>query len=421
MANPRKVAVLALEKVFSDKAYSNLTLNSFFKDSDLGRTEKAFASNIFYGVLDRKITLDYFLNKLLKKPIEKASSFTAAVLRAGLYQIIYMDSVPSFSAVDESVKLMKKSKESRNAGLVNAVLRNAIRNGFELPKGNSINDLSVKYSCPEWIIKQFINDYSLEDTIAILEDTLNPAPIILKVNTLKISAKELSDLLEKEEIAVKKTSEADCIEVSGFDISKSELYKKGYFHAQDLACVSVCKKLSPKPNDTVLDICAAPGGKTFTLAEIMQNKGKVLACDLYEHRAGLIEEGAKRLGLDIVETKANDATQKSDLGEFDKVLCDVPCSGLGILRRKPDIKYKEITNFSELEEIQKKILSNAVTYVKNGGNILYSTCTLRKNENEEIVKAFLRDNAEFELEYEHTFLPHIDKTDGFYCALMRKK
>ncbi len=421
MANPRKVAVLALEKVFSDKAYSNITLNSYLKDSDLESNEKAFASNIFYGVLDRKITLDYFLNKLLKKPINKASGFTAAVLRAGLYQIIYMDSVPVFSAVDESVKLMKKSKENRNSGLVNAVLRNAIRNGFELPNGNSIADLSVRYSCPEWLIKQFINDYSLEDTISILEDSLKPAPMILKVNTLKISVRELTDLLNKDGIEVKETNQDDCIEVGGFDINKSELYKKGYFHAQDLACVAVCKKLSPNPNDTVLDICAAPGGKSFTLAEIMQNKGKVLSCDLYEHRAGLIEEGAKRLGLEIVKAQVNDATLNSDLGEFDRVLCDVPCSGLGILRRKPDIKYKEITDFSSLEEIQLKILRNASSYVKKGGKILYSTCTLRKRENEEVIKAFLSENADFMVEYEHTFLPHIDKTDGFYCALMCKK
>ncbi len=421
MANPRKVAVLALEKVFSDKAYSNLTLNSYFKDSDLERNEKAFASNVFYGVLDRKITLDYFLNKLLKKPIDKASSFTAAVLRAGLYQIIYMDSVPTFSAVDESVKLMKRSKESRNSGLVNAVLRNAIRNGFDLPNGNSITDLSVRYSCPEWLIKQLINDYSLEDTIAILEDTLKPAPMILKVNTLKIPVRQLTDLLKEEGIEVKETNEEDCVEVSGFDINKSELYKKGYFHAQDLACVAVCKRLSPKANDTVLDICAAPGGKSFTLAEIMQNKGSLLACDLYEHRAALIEKGAKMLGLGIVKTKVNDATQKSDLGEFDSVLCDVPCSGLGILRRKPDIKYKEIIDFSSLEEIQLKILRNASSYVKKGGKILYSTCTLRKSENEEIIKAFLTENTDFIVEYEHTFLPHIDKTDGFYCALMCKK
>lgn len=421
MANPRKVAVLALGKVFSDKAYSNLTLNSYFKDSDLDRNEKAFVSNVFYGVLDRRITLDYFLNKLLKKPISKASSFTAAVLRAGLYQIVYMDSVPAFSAVDESVKLMKKSKESRNAGLVNAVLRNAIRNGFELPAGDSIADLSIRYSCPEWLIKQLVCDYSLEDTVAILEDSLNPAPMILKVNTLKISVEDLTDLLKRDGIEVKKTSEGDCIETSGFDINKSELYKNGYFHAQDLACVAVCKKLSPKPNDAVLDICAAPGGKSFTLAEIMQNKGSVLACDLYEHRAALIKNGAKRLGLEIVMAKVNDATQRSDLGEFDRVLCDVPCSGFGILRRKPDIKYKEITDFSSLEEIQLQILRNAAAYVKKGGKILYSTCTLRKAENEEIVKAFLSEKADFILEYEHTFLPHIDKTDGFYCALMYKK
>lgn len=418
MANPRKLAVNALLRVEKDKAYSNITLNSVFRDSDVTSQEKAFATKLFYGVLDRKITLDYFLNKVMKKPIEKASDFTACVLRTGLYQIIYMDSVPQFSAVDEAVKLVKRSKESRNSGFVNAVLRNAIRNGFELPKGETAQELSIIYSCPIWIINEFVKDYGFEEARSILEESLKSAPLNIRVNNTKISADNLIKEFESLDIMAQKGNVDNCLVIGGTDIENNELYKKGYFHVQDEASQRVCGILSPKKGDRVLDICAAPGGKTFTMAQIMENEGEIISCDLYESRTRLIKNGAERLHLDIVKAKVNDATVFADFGEFDCVLCDVPCSGLGIIRRKPDIKYKKTEDFSLLEEIQEKILSNTARYVKKGGKLLYSTCTLRKAENEEIIKKFLDGNKEFKAEYQHTFIPHRDETDGFYCALL---
>ncbi len=420
MTNQRKLAVSILLKIENDNAYSNLTLASFFKDTDLNREGKAFVSALVYGVLDRKITLDFVLSKFMKTPIKKTALFTLCVLRTALYQIMFMDKVPESAAVNEAVKLIKKSKESRNAGFVNAVLRSVLRAESLIPKGDSINDLSVRYSAPEWIVESFVIDYGKETAIKLLEESLKQAPITLRVNTLKISADEL-----KEELGIKADEtvlENSLILEKGFDLANDVLYKQGLFHVQDLASQKAISVLSPKPNHRVLDICAAPGGKTFTMAEYMENKGEIIACDLYEHRVGLINDGAKRLGIDIIKPCVNDAAVYNEaLGKFDVVLCDVPCSGLGVIRRKPDIKYKTDNDFTTLCEIQYKILCNAVKYLKSGGKILYSTCTLRRAENEDIVNRFLKEYDYFRKVSEKTLMPHIDKTDGFYYALLEKE
>ena len=423
MVNPRKLAIKALNSIEKDKAYSNLTLNTVLSESGADRRESALATALFYGVLDRKISLDYILNSYLKQPINKLSTFTLCALRVGLYQIIYMDSIPDFSAVDETVKIIKKSKESRNSGLVNAVLRNYLRNPKQLPNGNNAYDISVRYSCPLSIVESFIKDYGVEDALSLLEESLKPAPITLRVNTEKISLSDLKERLKAEGVAVKETKlESFLIAEEGFSVQNSDCYKKGLFFVQDLVSGTVCEKLQPSPCERVLDLCAAPGGKSFNMALLMKNKGEIVSCDIYENRLKLIKSGAKRLGLDIIKPAVNDGTVFNDkLGTFDRVLADVPCSGFGIMRRKPDIKYKPVEDFKELEEIQKSILENADLYLKKNGFLLYSTCTLRRNENEQNVKSFLKNHRNYTLEFEHTFMPHKDKTDGFYCALLKKQ
>ncbi len=417
MANPRKLAVKALLKINTDSAYSNLTLNSLFKESDATTADKALATALVYGVLDRKITLDYVLGKFLKTPLKKVAPFTKEVLRTAVYQIMFMDKIPDSAAVDEAVKLVKTSKESRNSGFVNAVLRNVLRAENLLPQGDSIEDLSVIYSCPTDIIKSFIGDYGIENTKKLLSESLKPAEITVRVNTLKINVEEFEDLIGVE---TQKTNIDDGLFLkSGIDVSQNELYKDGLFYVQDLASQKAVSVLNPAVDTRVLDMCAAPGGKSFTMALLMRNKGEIVSCDLYPKRVELIEKSAKRLGLDIINPKVNDATvYDSSLGKFDFILCDVPCSGLGVIRRKPDIKYKDFTEFDSLCEIQSKILNNAVKYLKKGGKILYSTCTLRKKENDDIVNNFLEKNKDFVCEYSHTFMPHTDGTDGFYCALL---
>ena len=423
MPNPRKLAVSALVKIERDNAYSNLTLNSFLKDFDLSKEDKALFSALVYGVLDRKITIDYVLSKFMKTPLKKTAPFTLNVLRVGLYQIMYMDKIPESAAVNESVKIIKSSKENRNAGFVNAVLRSVIRNPLELPNGDSPKDLSIKYSCPEWIVKGFLDDYGIENTVKLLEESLEAPPVTLRVNTVKISLEELIEKLCKMGINASLGEVENSVNVQkGMDISSNELYKQGFFYAQDMASQKAVSVLAPKPNSRVLDLCAAPGGKSFTMAGFMQNKGEIISCDLYESRVRLIEKSAKRLGLDIIKATLQDATvYNENLGEFDYILCDVPCSGLGVIRRKPELKYKSVTEFSELENIQYSILCNAVKYLKKGGKILYSTCTLRRNENENLVIRFQKEYNGLQTVYEHTFMPHIDNTDGFYCALLEKE
>ena len=420
MANGRKLAVKALLKINTDSAYSNITLNSLFSESDASPMDKALATALVYGVLDRKITIDYVLSKFLKTPLKKVAPFTKEVLRTAVYQIMFMDKIPNSAAVDEAVKLVKASKESRNSGFVNAVLRNVLRADTLLPQGDSLEDLSIIYSCPKEIIESFINDYGIDNAKSLLEESLKSADITVRVNTVKTNVedfeKEIGVDTEKTDI------DGGLILKSGIDVGKNKLYNDGLFYVQDLASQKAVSVLNPTADSSVLDMCAAPGGKSFTMALLMQNKGEIVSCDLYPQRVELIEKSAKRLGLSIIKTKVSDATvYNEDLGEFDYILCDAPCSGLGVIRRKPDIKYKAFDEFDSLCEIQSKILNNAVKYLKKGGKLLYSTCTLRKKENEDIVNAFLNENKDFKCEYSHTFMPHTDGTDGFYCALLTNK
>lgn len=423
MANARKIAVKTLIKIGEDGAFSNLAVSESLKNSDLDNRDKALATALIYGVLDRQITLDYVLSKFLKTPIRKTSAFTLAVLRTALYQIRYMDKIPKSAAVNEAVKLIKSSKESRNAGFVNGVLRNVLRTEVELPKGDSAEDLSVRYSCPLWITESFINDYGNETAEKLLVESLKTPPTVLRINTVKTNIETVEKELAQQGIEVKIGSVENSLElIKGTDISSNELYKKGYFYAQDYASQRAITLLSPKPGDRVLDICSAPGGKSFTSACLMENKGEIVACDLYSHRVDLIKKSAHRLGLTCIKTKVADALEyKPDLGEFDVIICDVPCSGLGVIRRKPEIKYTAQSNLVELGEIQQKIVRNALKYLKKGGKLLYSTCTLRREENEKLVISLKKEYNDLKLLGEHTFMPHINSSDGFYCAVLQKE
>lgn len=421
MLNPRKIAVNILTKIERDNAYSNLALKDFLKDAELSKEDTGFVSALVYGVLDRRITLDYILSRFMKTPLKKTAPFTLNVLRTALYQIMYMDKIPESAAVNEAVKLIKKSKESRNAGFVNAVLRSALRENTELPKDDSVKSLSIRYSAPEWLVESFLNDYGLQNTVALLEESLKAAPVCLRVNNVKTDKESLLAELGKLDIAaISGEPKNSLLLEKGTDIGANALFKKGLFHVEDLASQTALSVLELKKGERVLDMCAAPGGKSFTMAEMLENSGEVVSADLYEQRVELIKNGAKRLGLVSIKPIVADATvYDSSLGEFDAILCDVPCSGLGVIRRKPDIKYKPQTDYKELQDIQYKILTNAVKYLKKGGRILYSTCTLRQNENENLVNRFIKEYNTFYKAEEKTLMPHINNTDGFYYALLK--
>ncbi|MBP3706019.1 MAG: 16S rRNA (cytosine(967)-C(5))-methyltransferase RsmB [Clostridia bacterium] len=421
MMNARKIAVKALSDIYKSGAYSNITLKNIFSQIQLSTTDKSFISALFYGVLDRKITIDCVLKKFLRKPVEKLGVITYAALQIAIYQIMFMDKTPDSAAVNESVNIVKNSREKYNSSLVNAILRSYLREGFVIPSENDINSLSIRFSCPEWIIDSFISDYGIDDTVKFLENSLIKPPITLRVNTQRTTAEELLQKLKCENINTEIVAENALSVIGSIDIENSPSFKKGYFHVQDMASQKSLSVLTPAANERILDLCASPGGKTFTMAQMMQNKGEIFAFDLYPHRVQMIHSGAKRLGLDIVKSYIGDATVFNDkIGKFNAVLCDVPCSGLGVIRRKPEIKYKENAVDNTIADIQLKILDNATNYLEDNGRILYSTCTLRKIENELLIKAFLDKHHEYEVKYQHTYMPHIDGTDGFYCALLTK-
>lgn len=420
MAEGRKIVLDALLRVEEDGAYSNITLNSIFKNEKIGKTEKAFVSALFYGVLDRKITLDFYINKLSKIKVKKLEPITRQALRMGIYQLYFMEKVPVSAAVNESVELVKNSVEGKNCGFVNAVLRAAANEKIPLPTGSDLYSLSVRYSCPVFILSELINDYGTEKTQEIIKAYLLPSKVRLRVNILKTTAKQLFDSFSKAGILLEKTEDADCFTaIEGIDFGNNKFFSDGLFYIQDKSSADCALSLNAKAGERVLDVCAAPGGKSFTVAMDMKNQGEIVSCDLYENRVKLIEASAKRLSISCIKPTVNDATVfNSRLGCFDAVLCDVPCSGFGVIRRKPEIKYKPINNFDELEEIQYKILTTSSLYVKNGGRLLYSTCTLRKAENEKIVEKFLDENDGFCCEYMHTDFP-CDKNDGFFRAMLR--
>lgn len=421
--NDRLLAYKILLKIEKDNAYSNLTLDSVLEKE---KTEhEPFVRALVYGVVERKITLDYIFAGFLTQPLKKLKPQVLTVLRMGVYQIKFMDKVPVSAAVNESVKLIKQQGFSFASGLVNSVLRKVA--GSEIPypsTSDSTEYLSVKYSCPHTLVEHYINDYGFQNTVGILKTSLEIPPLIIRVNTLKITPDDLIIRLNDEGIIASKCELCGALTVENSGVFVSSCYKEGLFHVQDLASQMCINALDPKPNETVLDMCAAPGGKSFTISEHMMNKGQVYAFDLYDHRVSLINSDAKRLGIDIIKAQVRDASViYPNIPLADRILCDVPCSGLGVIRRKPEIKYKDLGFIDKLTDLQYNILCSAVTYLKKGGRLVYSTCSLNKAENEDVCERFLKTHSECKLldGYPVTLMPHRDKTDGFFFAAFIKE
>ncbi len=418
----RFLAYKIINKIERDKAYSNITLDSVLKQNEA--SSAPFVCALVYGVIERKITLDYYLSNMLTQPLKKLNPQVLTILRIGVYQIKYMDKVPVSAAVNESVKLSKKVKCGFASGLVNSVLRKIASTEIPLPNtNNKIYDLSIAYSCPENLVSHFVNDYGYIKAEEILKASVGAVSIFLRVNTLKISSSELIKTLDKEGVTVQATSDENTLKViDGNAVFKTEAYKNGYFHVQDLASQECIAHLAPSKNQIVFDMCAAPGGKSFTMAQIMENQGEIYAFDLYDHKIKLINDGAKRLGIDIINAQIGDASVfNTSLPKADTILCDVPCAGLGVIRRKPEIKYKDFGFVDKLCELQYNILNNASFYLKNTGVLMYSTCSLSKKENEDICQRFLDEHKEFKIVEMVTLLPKTNGSDGFFFAKFIKE
>lgn len=408
MKSSRLIAFEALYKIFYDNAYSNIALDKAIRDVE---SDKAFISALVYGVCERRITLDYFIEKYVtSKPKPKIMT----ILRMGAYQLLFMDKVPSSASINESVKLTKDINQSYYSSLVNAVLHKIDRDRA-IP-----DDLSIKYSVPKNLINMWVKQYGkdvVEDFLPYVNDR---PPIFAVPNTIFVDKEELQYELLCENIECEVVGDIVMI-TSPFDLNKSIAFKNGLFHIEDLSSYECALSLGAKAGDVVLDMCSAPGGKAFTIAEKMGNKGKIYAFDLHQHRVNQIEQGAKRLGIDIIEATINDATVfNNNLPKADKILCDVVCSGFGIIRRKPEIRYKNLDSIAQLPAIQLQILETSSRYLKNNGTIIYSTCTLNKKENEKVVNSFLENNSDFTLISEKTTFPSQYGGDGFYVAVIKK-
>ncbi len=432
MATPRQIAFQALMKTEKDGAFSNLALDSVLSKSQLDTRDKSFVSNLFYGVIERQLTIDYNLSLYLTKPLKKLKIEVLTIMRLGAYQILFADKVPDSAAVNESIKLAKKNGAAFASGLINAVLRKICAKGLVLPsKDNKADYLSIKYSCPTWLTKKWSAEYGSDDTEKLLIASLGSADTYVRVNNLKTSEDGLIEAFSKEGITSEKTYNSGSLKINlkGNDIEKLDCFKKGLFHVQDLASQLCAKALAAKEGDTVFDLCSAPGGKAYTVAEMMNDKGRVLCFDIYENRVSLIIKGAQRLGLKSIEGRVGDASVfNASLGLADRVLCDVPCSGLGIIRRKPEIKYKKEEDLAGLPEIQYSIICNASGYLKPGGRMVYSTCTLSKAENEDVCERFLASHGNFKPvgvfsdddEPMKTLMPHKNESDGFFIACFER-
>lgn len=442
--NARCAAVTALLRIHEQGGYSNIVLEELPEQLSLPIQQRANALRLVYGVIERRLTLDYLLNKLSSTPVKKMSPLVREILRVGAYQLCYMDSVPAFAAINESVSLARSMGAARLTGFVNGVLRSVQRESERLlcELQNTDKGREIRYSCPRGLIRAWEQAYGEQVTERLLTHLNDAPPAYIRVNTCRVTTEDFCARLKANDIAfapVDGLPDALCISsTQAFHQLSGEMSDQFYY--QDLASQWCCYALGAQPNERIADVCAAPGGKSFTVAQYMHNTGVIESSDLYEHKCHTISRRAKELGIDCVTVSCCDASKEPSqerLGTYDRVICDAPCSGLGVIRRKPEIRYKDLQEFVELPSLQLTILSQAAKLVREGGTLQYSTCTLRPEENEQVVEAFLRDHPEFQpkllpldtcftksglpLSHQITLFPHIHGTDGFYIAAMVKR
>lgn len=431
----RKIALRLLSDFESRGAYSNLALSSHLLDP-LTPTERATLTALFYTTVERKLTLDYYIGALAGRSVEEMDPYTRNVLRLGLCQIVFMDRIPDYAAVNETVKLGRGGGER---SLLNGVLRRAVKEKDSLPlppkEKNYHRYLSVKHSIPLWIVRHAVSLLGEEEAVRFLRSVNEKPPLTVTVNTTKISRDDYLRTLVDSGIRAEATRRSptgvriyDSIQPKGL-----YGYSEGLFFVQDEASELVALALDPQAGERVIDVCACPGGKSFGAALAMGDAGEVIAMDLHESKLPLIEDGARRLGLSCVQCAAHDAraADASLIGTADRVICDVPCSGLGVLWKKPDLRYKSEESVRELPTLSLSILNESARYLKSGGTMVFSTCTTRREENEEVLAAFLEGHPEMSTvpfsDGEHEYpdgvcrtLAHRDGCDGFFIAKLKK-
>lgn len=439
MGSARETAVLTLAACEKQGAWSDVHLKRSIREQELDRRDAALCARLCYGVQQNKLLLDWRLARVCSMKLEKLEARVLCDLRVAAYQLLFLDRIPASAAVNEAVELAKRhSRNPRAAGMVNGVLRSLLREGktVEITEPDKVKRLSIQYSHPQWLVEEFIALLGQESAQALLEEDNRQPPTMAQVNTLKTTAEKLTDELREAGVEVEPHPWlAGCLLLMGTgDLERLAPFQRGEFYVQDAASRLAVLAAGPAPGQRVLDCCAAPGGKSFAAAIAMENQGELISCDIHPHKIKLLEAGRDRLGLSMIAPALQNAAQRrEDWAEgFDMVFTDVPCSGLGIIRKKPDIRYKDPKPLRSLPRVQREILDNCAQYVRPGGVLLYSTCTVLPRENGDVVDGFLSCHPEFALEsfeLPHlgvqpgriTFWPHIHGTDGFFAAKLRKK
>lgn len=434
--NPRMAALAALEKYRREGAWSDAALSGLITKNGLDHRDAALASSLFYGVLQNLYFLDYYIDSFSSVKSAKMEPKVLDILRLAAYQILFMDRIPVSAAVNEGVGLCKALGYKKASGLVNAVSRRIAENRDclpEIPDKGTHKYLSVRYSHPLWLVDELILELGYDGTEKLLSINNLAPPVTAQVNTLKAAADDV--LNELGDTAQAHPLLPDCIQISrGGSLTDNSAFSSGKIYIQDAAARLAVMAAGPVPGQKVLDACAAPGGKSFTAAIMMENDGNIVSSDISAKKLARIEESALRLGIDIISTETMDAREPRPeyLNGFDAVIADAPCSGLGVIRKKPEIRYKEPTALSALPEIQFDILSGLAKCVAPGGILLYSTCTFRREENEEVIERFLKFHEEFCLdgfllpsigEVRSGFItlwPHLHDTDGFFICRMKR-
>ncbi|WP_246098538.1 16S rRNA (cytosine(967)-C(5))-methyltransferase RsmB [Saccharibacillus brassicae] len=439
------MALNVLTGVDENAAYSNLLLNRALQQAELSPADAGLATELVYGTISRQATLDYFLDRFIKSGVKRLNPWVRSLMRMSLYQIRYLDRVPAHAAVNEAVEIAKKRGHSGIAAMINGVLRSVLREGDALSIPDDLptaERIALQHSHPQWLVERWIAQYGEETAEAVCASNNEAPKASLRVNTLRMDRAELLRELEAEGRSVRASDLAPqgVIVESGGNLANDRLYRDGRFSIQDESSMLVAEALAPEPGMSVLDCCAAPGGKTAHIAEKMGNRGRIVANDLHEHKQGLIAEQAERLGLSCIETSVGDALTLKDRFEpasFDRVLLDAPCSGFGVIRRKPDLRWaKTPEDAASIAKLQRQMLGAVAGLVKPGGILVYSTCTIEREENQRAVAEFLRDHAEYVSEPFDAptlddlpqaggagvqILPNQFGSDGFYIARLRRR
>ncbi len=443
--DPRQLALKTLLSAERMGKYINLASDTSIKEACMTESDTALFTSLVYGVTERRITLDHIISCMVTKGTKHIEPRVMTLLRMGLYQIIYLDKIPAHAAVNETVS-MCKSKGERS--FVNAILRSYLRDGdsrvkYPNKQTESARFMSLTYSFPEWICRSLISDYGVEDAQGILSEySSKPPSATLRINTQKTDLEKFCAALLQSGVQCTPTpySRSGVKLASGERITELYGFDSGYFFVQDEASQICIQVLAPQAGDTVIDTCSCPGSKSFGAAIEMQDRGRIYSFDLHKNKLSLVSGSAKRLGISVIETEERDA-RDPDMELFgcaDRVICDVPCSGFGVMAKKPDIRYKREEDVASLSSLGLEILTKSADYLKPGGVMVYSTCTLRRDENENVVKAFLDARVDFELvpfeikskdsampdihsDGMLTLMPHIHKTDGFFIAKLQKR